>query len=136
MFWETLSVNAVKCPKLYSKNRSDPFSRLRVPRYLKIFETIYFATFLALYYVVLVHRSFSRVTPAEFLLYIWITGFAYDELGGWSDAGQTSFYASDFWWMWDIVGNTDLLNNYILLTIGRALFWLDSHSVYSVSHTP
>ncbi|KAF2796726.1 hypothetical protein K505DRAFT_237110 [Melanomma pulvis-pyrius CBS 109.77] len=102
VFWETLSINSVKCPKLYNRNRSDPFSRLRVPRYLKIFETIFFATFLALYYAVLVHRSFSRITPVELLLYIWIAGFAYDELGEWTDAGQTSFYASDFWWTWDI----------------------------------
>jgi hypothetical protein len=122
VFWETLSVNAVKCPKLYNRNRSDPFSRLRVPRYLKIFETIFFATFLALYYAVLVHRSFSHVTPAEVFLYIWIAGFAYDELGEWTDAGQTSFYASDFWWTWDIVGNTELEENRPSLTIGRALF--------------
>jgi hypothetical protein len=111
VFWETLSVNAVKCPKLYNRNRSDPFSRLRVPRYLKIFETIFFATFLALYYIVLVHRDFSYITPAEVLLYIWIAGFAYDELGDWTDAGQTSFYASDFWWTWDIVGFTELEEN-------------------------
>ncbi|KAF2473800.1 uncharacterized protein BDR25DRAFT_125097 [Lindgomyces ingoldianus] len=102
VFWETLSVNSVKCPKLYNRRRGDPFCRLRVPRYLKIFETIFFATFLALYYAVLVQRSFSHVTPSEVLLYIWIAGFAYDELGDWIDAGQTSFYASDFWWIWDI----------------------------------
>lgn len=74
-----------------------------MPRYLKVFETIYFTIFLGLYYAVLVHRSFSRVTPPEALLYIWIAGFAYDEFGEWIDAGQTSFYASDFWWTWDIV---------------------------------
>ncbi|KAF2188231.1 hypothetical protein K469DRAFT_703705 [Zopfia rhizophila CBS 207.26] len=102
VFWETLSVNSVKHPKLYNRRRADPFCRLRVPRYLKIFETVFFATFLALYYAVLVHRSFSHVTSAEILLYVWIVGFAYDEFGEWIDAGQTSFYASDFWWMWDI----------------------------------
>ncbi|KAF2263356.1 hypothetical protein CC78DRAFT_465990 [Lojkania enalia] len=102
VFWETLSVNSVKCPKLYNRRRADPFCRLRVPRYLKIFETVFFATFLALYYAVLVQRSFTHVTPVEILLFIWIAGFAYDEYGEWNDAGQTSFYASDFWWMWDI----------------------------------
>ncbi|KAF2708796.1 hypothetical protein K504DRAFT_468024 [Pleomassaria siparia CBS 279.74] len=102
VFWETLSVNSIKRPKLYNRNRSDPFSRLRVPRYLKIFETVFFATFLALYYAVLVHRSFHHVTTTEILLYVWIAGFAYDEFGEWTDAGQTSFYASDFWWTWDI----------------------------------
>ena len=44
------------------------------------------------------------MTPAEVLLYIWIAGFAYDEFGEFNDAGQLSFYASDFWWTWDIVG--------------------------------
>ncbi|KAF2121480.1 hypothetical protein BDV96DRAFT_564336 [Lophiotrema nucula] len=102
VFWETLSVNSVKCPKLYNRKRADPFCRLRVPQYLKIFETVFFATFLVLYYVVLVKRSFTHITPAEILLYIWIAGFAYDEFGEWVDAGQTSFYASDFWWTWDI----------------------------------
>ncbi|KAH7116085.1 hypothetical protein B0J11DRAFT_117124 [Dendryphion nanum] len=102
VFWETMSVNSVKCPKLYSHKKADPFCRLRVPRYLKVFETIFFATFLALYYAVLVNRNFHHVTHVEILLYIWIVGFAYDEFGDWSDAGQTSFYASDFWWTWDI----------------------------------
>ncbi|KAF2744225.1 hypothetical protein M011DRAFT_193400 [Sporormia fimetaria CBS 119925] len=102
VFWEAMSVNSVKRPKLYNRKRADPFTRLRVPRYLKVFETLFFTTFLALYYAVLVHRSFAHITVAEVLLYIWIAGFAVDEFGEWNDAGQTSFYASDFWWMWDI----------------------------------
>jgi hypothetical protein len=77
---------------------------------LKVFETIYFMIFLALYYAVLVQRSFSRVTPAEVLLYIWIAAFAYDEFGEWVDAGQTSFYASNFWWTWDIVCSSHLFD--------------------------
>ncbi|KAF2645387.1 hypothetical protein P280DRAFT_503548 [Massarina eburnea CBS 473.64] len=102
VFWDSLGTKSVKKPQLYNYKRADPFCRLRVPRYLKIFETIYFMVFLALYYAVLVHRSDSHVTPAEILLYVWIAGFAYDEFGEWVDAGQTSFYASDFWWTWDI----------------------------------
>ena len=84
--------------------------RLRVPRYLKIFETLYFAVFLGLYYIVLTHRSFHHVTSAEVILYIWIVGFAYDEFGEFNDAGQLSFYASDFWWTWDIVSGNSLLS--------------------------
>ncbi|KAF2690393.1 hypothetical protein K458DRAFT_357111 [Lentithecium fluviatile CBS 122367] len=102
VFWDSLSIHSVKRPKLYNPKRADPFCRLRVPRYLKVFETFYFMVFLALYYAVLVHRSFAHVTVAEALLYLWIAGFAYDEFGEWVDAGQTSFYASDFWWTWDI----------------------------------
>jgi hypothetical protein len=63
---------------------------------------LFFATFLALYYVVLVQRSYSHITIAEVFLYIWIAGFAYDEFGEIQDAGQTSFYTTDFWFVWDL----------------------------------
>jgi hypothetical protein len=102
VFWETLSVNSIKKPRKYNRKQADPFSRLRVPRYLKIFETLFFTIFLILYYAVLVRREEKRVTIPEILLYLWIASFAYDEFADWIDAGQTSFYASDFWWMWDI----------------------------------
>ncbi|CAA9964815.1 hypothetical protein PTNB73_06007 [Pyrenophora teres f. teres] len=102
VFWETLGLHSVKKPKKYNRRQADPFSRLRVPLYLKIFETLFFAAFLALYYAVLVKRNNTRVTIPELLLYVWIASFAYDEFADWLDAGQTSFYASDFWWTWDI----------------------------------
>lgn len=102
VFWETLSVNSIKRPRKYNRKQADPFSRLRVPRYLKIFETLFFAVFLVLYYAVSVRREKYGVTLPEILLYLWIASFAYDEFADWIDAGQTSFYASDFWWMWDI----------------------------------
>jgi len=91
---------------------------------LKTFETIFFATFLALYYAVLVQRSFSRITPAEILLYIWIAGFAYDEFGEIQDAGQTSFYTTDFWFLWDLgivaVGTAFLVLRIVGLNINSA----------------
>jgi hypothetical protein len=102
VFWETLSVNSIKKPLKYNRSHADLFCRLRVPLYLKVFETLFFAVFLALYYAVLVHRNNERVTISEVLLYVWIVSFAYDEFADWIDAGQTSFYASDFWWTWDI----------------------------------
>ncbi|KAF7680904.1 hypothetical protein GT037_002555 [Alternaria burnsii] len=102
VFWETLNLHSEKKPKKYNRKQADPFSRLRVPLYLKIFETLFFAAFLGLYYAVLVQRNNTRVTVPEILLYVWIASFAYDEFADWLDAGQTSFYASDFWWTWDI----------------------------------
>jgi hypothetical protein len=102
VFWETLSVNSAKKPRKYNRRSADIFCRLRVPLYLKVFETLFFAVFLALYYAVLVHRDNDRVTVVEILLYFWVVSFAYDEFADWVDAGQTSFYASDFWWTWDI----------------------------------
>ncbi|EUC30056.1 hypothetical protein COCCADRAFT_104890 [Bipolaris zeicola 26-R-13] len=102
VFWETLSLHSEKKPRRYNRRQADPFSRLRVPLYLKVFETLFFAAFLALYYAVLVKRNNTRITVPELLLYVWIASFAYDEFADWIDAGQTSFYASDFWWTWDI----------------------------------
>lgn len=102
VFWETLSIDSVKKPRKYNRRTTDLFCRLRVPLYLKVFETLFFAVFLALYYAVLVHRDSKRVTVAEIFLYLWIASFAYDEFADYSDAGQSSFYATDFWWTWDI----------------------------------
>lgn len=56
-FWQSMSANAKKKPQFYNKRKSDPFIRLRVPRYIKAFEVLFFATFLALYYAVLVERN-------------------------------------------------------------------------------
>lgn len=102
VFWETLSVTSIKKPRKYNRRSADLFCRLRVPLYLKVFETLFFAVFLALYYAVLVHRDSERVTVPEWILYFWIASFALDEFADWSDAGQASFYATDFWWMWDL----------------------------------
>ncbi|EOA86871.1 uncharacterized protein SETTUDRAFT_163003 [Exserohilum turcica Et28A] len=124
VFWETLSVHSVKKPKRYIRKQADPFSRLRVPLYLKVFETLFFAAFLGLYYAVLVRRDNFRITIPELLLYVWIASFAYDEFADWVDAGQTSFYASDFWWTWDIsivaVGFIFCIMRIVGLTTGHA----------------
>jgi hypothetical protein len=100
VFWESLSVHTQKKAQFYNKRKSDPFTRLRVPRYIKTFEVLFFATFLALYYAVLVQRNPYKITPLEILLYIWILAFAYDELSEYLDAGL--FYYTDFWSAWDI----------------------------------
>ena len=81
--------------------KADPYSRLRVPIYQKVFEALFFVTFLALYYAVLVQRNPRKITPIEVCLYIWIAAFAYEELGEFTDAG-TLFYAQDFWGFWDL----------------------------------
>ena len=56
-FWESLSEHTKKKPQFYNKRHADPFSRLRVPRYIKAFEVLFFASFLFLYYAVLVERN-------------------------------------------------------------------------------
>jgi len=101
IFWSSLHSGSTKQVQIYRKHGADPYSRLRVPRYLKAFEILFFLTFLACYYVVLVQKSFYRVTTAEILLYIWLASFGYNELGEFWDAGA-AFYMSDFWTLWDL----------------------------------
>lgn len=57
VFWESLSPSTKKKAQFYNQQKSDPFTRLRVPRYIKAFEVLFFATFLVLYYAVLVERN-------------------------------------------------------------------------------
>ena len=101
IFWESLSVHSKKKAKFYNKARADPYCRLRVPKYQKSFEALFFALFLGLYYAVLVERNPHKITPVEVLLYVWIAAFTYDEFGEFRDAG-VSFYVADFWSLWDI----------------------------------
>ena len=101
IFWENLSVHAVKKARVYNKRVADVYSRLRVPKYQKAFQVAFFALFLLLYYAVLVERNPKHVTPTEVFLYIWIAAFAYDEFGEIQDAGVL-FYQTDFWSLWDI----------------------------------
>lgn len=117
VFWETLSTHSEKKAMIYSKKRSDPFCRLRVPLYAKVFEVLFFAAFLAFYYTVLIARSFNGVTVPEVMLYVWIVAFGYNgrtavdarrraltsftEFGEFWDAGGL-FYSTDFWSLWDL----------------------------------
>lgn len=101
IFWDNLSVHSVKKPRFYNHHTADPFSRLRVPKYLKSFEVLFFASFLFLYYAVLVERNPTRITPLEITLYIWFAAFAHDELSEWIDAGSI-FYAADIWNLFDM----------------------------------
>jgi hypothetical protein len=98
--WESLNVHTKKKAQFYNKRNADPFTRLRVPKYVKTFEVLFFTIFLVLYYAVLVERNPYNVTPLEILLYVWIVAFAYDELSGFIDAGL--FYYTDFWSSWDL----------------------------------
>lgn len=80
--------------------KDDPYCRLRVPRYLKLFEVLFFAVFLILYSLLLVDRNIDRVTAVEAILWVWIAAFSYDEYGQYMDAGL-AFYVADFWSLWD-----------------------------------
>jgi len=61
---------------------------------------LFFAVFLGLYYAVLIERRMDYVTVEEVVLFFWLLAFAYDEFGQFYDAGMT-FYATDFWSIWD-----------------------------------
>ncbi|KAK5657809.1 hypothetical protein OQA88_2882 [Cercophora sp. LCS_1] len=113
IFWDNVSVHSVKKPRFYNRATADPFSRLRVPKYLKAFEVVFFASFLALYYAVLVERDPHQITTLEIFLYLWFAAFSYDELSEWIDAGSI-FYTTDVWNIFDI----------IMLLIGLVFFIL------------
>lgn len=84
-----------------SSRISDPYARLRVPKYAKAVQICFFASLLALYYLVLIRTHTRFDVVSEVLLYIWIAAFAYDEFGEFQDAGAM-FYQTDFWSLWDI----------------------------------
>jgi hypothetical protein len=71
IFWDSLSTHSVKRAQVQSRRVSDPYTRLRVPKYQKAFQVAFFASFLALYYTVLVERNPHRVTVTEVFLYVW-----------------------------------------------------------------
>ena len=101
IFWDSISMNSVKKARTYNKRVGDPFARLRVPKYQKAFQVMFFIAFLVLYYTVLVQRNPERVDAAEVLLYFFILAYAYDEFGEILDAG-VKFYQTDFWSLWDV----------------------------------
>ncbi|KAJ5919338.1 hypothetical protein N7466_010281 [Penicillium verhagenii] len=101
VFWDSLTVHSTKKPQIFNRKTADPYSRLRVPVYRKMFEAGFFLSLLFLYYSVLVERSPTSIGRFEILMDIWIVAFAYDELSGIVDAGVL-FYQMDFWSLWNL----------------------------------
>ncbi|KAI4601024.1 hypothetical protein KJ359_012211 [Pestalotiopsis sp. 9143b] len=102
IFWDHLSAGSVKRPRFYNPQTADPFCRLRVPRYLKVYEVIFFGAFLFLYYAVLIEQNRYAITPREILLYVWFAAFFYDEVSEYIDAGSI-FYSADVWNLFDMI---------------------------------
>ena len=65
IFWDSLSIHSVKKAQMQSRRVTDPYTRLRVPKYQKAFQVAFFASFLALYYAVLVERNPRYITARE-----------------------------------------------------------------------
>ena len=102
VFWERLEVDAVKKPRFYNPHTADPFARLRVPKYLKMFEALFFFVFLGIFYLTLLERNPERVGACEVFFFVFLAAFAYDELSEWIDAGSL-FYVYDFWNVFDLI---------------------------------
>lgn len=102
IFWDRLSAHSTKKPRFYNPHTADPFCRLRVPKYLKYFEVMFFAAFIFIFYAVCIEQSVHKVTPMEVLLYIWLAAFFYDEVSEYLDAGSI-FYAADVWNVFDVI---------------------------------
>ncbi|KAI1341583.1 hypothetical protein F5Y15DRAFT_376552 [Xylariaceae sp. FL0016] len=117
IFWDRLSVHSKKKPRFYNPNTADPFSRLRVPKYLKAYEVAFFASFLGLYYSVLIEQNRYAITPLEVLLYIWFAAFFVDEVSEYLDAGSI-FYAADVWNLFDMIMIAIGIVYFILRSVG------------------
>ena len=102
IFWDTLTIDATKKPRFYDSSVADPFSRLRVPKYMKCYEVLFLAIFLCLYYSVLIRGVIHHITAPEIALFCWFAAFFYDELSEWLDAGSI-FYAADVWNFFDMI---------------------------------
>ncbi|KAI0433622.1 ion transporter [Xylaria sp. FL1042] len=117
IFWDRLSASSKKKPCFYNHNTADPFSRLRVPKYLKAYEVAFFCAFLLLYYGVLIQQNRYGITPIEILLYLWFAAFVYDEVSEYIDAGSI-FYAVDIWNIFDMAMITIGIVYFVLRCIG------------------
>ncbi|EPE02396.1 ion transporter [Ophiostoma piceae UAMH 11346] len=102
VFWDRLEVDAIKKPRFYNPHTADPFARLRVPKYLKMFEALFFFVFLGIFYLTLLERNPTRVGVSEVFFFLFLAAFAYDELSEWIDAGSL-FYVYDFWNVFDLI---------------------------------
>ncbi len=111
IFWDSISLHAVKKARTYNKRISDPFARLRVPKYQKAFQVVFFIVFLILYYLVLIERNPEHIGVAEVFLFLFILAYGYDEFGEILDAG-VMFYQTDFWSLWDLA----------IILVGAAFF--------------
>lgn len=125
IFWDRLSAGAKKRPCFYNHITADPFSRLRVPKYLKAYEVAFFCGFLFLYYSVLIQQNRYAITPVEVLLYLWFASFLYDEVSEYIDAGSI-FYAADVWNVFDMAMIAIGIVYFVLRCVGlyRKDYWL------------
>ncbi|TKA33571.1 hypothetical protein B0A50_00407 [Salinomyces thailandicus] len=75
-------------------------SRLRVPRYRQVLNTLSLAVMLGLFLAVLVDRSLY-ITPLEVLFWFWSAGYMLDEVVGFSEQGF-GLYMLSFWNAFDL----------------------------------
>ncbi|KAL1840702.1 hypothetical protein VTJ49DRAFT_197 [Mycothermus thermophilus] len=111
--------------RLYNPRTATLFklSRLRVPRYRRLFSTCSLLVLVGLFLAVLGQRS-SRITSVELVFWIWSAGFMLDELVSFSEQGL-SFYVMSFWNIFDL-GILVLLMVYYCMRI-YGVFLLDPH---------
>lgn len=102
VYWDALSVHATKQPRFYQPDMADPYSRLRVPKYMKCWEVIFFGIFLCLYYGVLIKARKDHLSVVEAALWFWFASFLFDELSEWGDAGSV-IYTADIWNFFDMI---------------------------------
>ncbi|KAF8534276.1 hypothetical protein BDD12DRAFT_757107 [Trichophaea hybrida] len=95
-FWKSLDVDGSKSPHFFNPRTTDPFSCLRVPKYQKTFEALFFAALLGFYFAVLVERNPYRITASQIALIVFFAAFAVDGFSSMRDSGVTFYNV----WSW------------------------------------
>lgn len=116
VYWDALSLHARKQPRFYDPDTADPYSRLRVPKYMKCWEVVFFGIFLCLFYAVLIATHKDRLTGTEFALWFWFAAFVFDELREWGDAGS-GIYTADIWNFFDMIV---ILIGFVFIILSRS----------------
>ncbi|ETS77974.1 hypothetical protein PFICI_10036 [Pestalotiopsis fici W106-1] len=139
VFWDALTARSIKKPRIYRRSEAqgrtlirhlikgpegtDPWTRLRVPRYMKAFEMMFFLMLLGLFLIVSLERVQGYVTPWEIVFYAFMAGFTLQEWNQFVENGA-HFFSTDIWNLWDIgiicIGMTFFVLRMIGTVIGHS----------------
>ncbi|KAF7534553.1 hypothetical protein G7054_g6118 [Neopestalotiopsis clavispora] len=117
VFWDALTARSIKKPRIYRRSEAqgrtllrhlvkgpegtDPWTRLRVPRYMKAFEMMFFLMLLALFFTVSLMKVTDHITPWEIVFYAFMAGFTIQEWNQFVENGA-HFFSTDIWNLWDL----------------------------------
>ena len=119
---------------LYDPREASLFklSRLRVPRYRQVLNTLSLAVMLGLFLAVLNERSLD-ITPLEVVFWFWSAGYMLDEVVGFSEQGF-GLYILSFWNAFDLGILLLFITYYCLRLYGIVLADQGKHHIASMAY--